>query len=153
MTKRFFLKPGKAHVFCEHPSPVDESAFNSKPKSFRQVGRNLLNVGHKDLANHRLTPDEESFCISRQPRLGLIGCTLGPIHSRWDHLGTKTPRFIASFGRLSSARTTESSGFMVGAVGIEPMSQARKGCDPTHCFSAVASLSRFVEIHRTQFRL
>jgi hypothetical protein len=53
MTKRFFLKPGKAHVFCEHPSPVDESAFNSKPKSFRQVGRNLFNVRHKDLANYR----------------------------------------------------------------------------------------------------
>jgi hypothetical protein len=52
MTKRFFLKPGKAHVFCEHPSPVDESAFNSKPKSFRQVGRNLFNVRHKDLANY-----------------------------------------------------------------------------------------------------
>jgi hypothetical protein len=29
----------------------------------------------------------------------------------WDHLGTKTPRFMALFGRLSSARATESSGF------------------------------------------
>ncbi len=42
------------HVLCEHFSPVDESTCNSKPKSFRQVGRNPFNVGHNDLANYNV---------------------------------------------------------------------------------------------------
>src|SRR6266481_8351679 len=51
------------HVFCEHLSPVDESACNPKPKSLRQTGRNPLNVGgqrsgerqHNGLANYRFS--------------------------------------------------------------------------------------------------
>src|SRR5260370_23318794 len=39
------------HVFCEHPSPVDESACNPKPKSVGQTGRYPFNAGHNDLAN------------------------------------------------------------------------------------------------------
>ena len=48
MTKRFFLEPGQntVYVFCEHLSPVDESAYNPKRKSFRQVEEILFNVGH-----------------------------------------------------------------------------------------------------------
>jgi hypothetical protein len=38
-------------VHCEHFSPGDESACDPKPMSFRQIGRNPFNVGHKDLAN------------------------------------------------------------------------------------------------------
>jgi hypothetical protein len=37
-------------------------------------------------------------------------------------------------------------GVLVGAVWIEPMSQARKGCDPTQCFQLwlrCLDLSRF----------
>src|SRR5260370_9900470 len=40
-----------AHVFCEHLSPVDESACNPKPKSVRQTGRYPFNAEHNDLAN------------------------------------------------------------------------------------------------------
>src|SRR5260370_41762844 len=39
------------HVFCEHLSPVDESACNPKPKSVRQTGRYPFNAEHNDLAN------------------------------------------------------------------------------------------------------
>ena len=45
---------------------------------------------------------------------------LGPIHVSWDHLGTRTRRFVVSLDRLSSVRATESSGFMERAMGIEP---------------------------------
>ena len=39
------------HVFCEHLSPVDESACNPKPKSVRQTGRYPFTAEHNDLAN------------------------------------------------------------------------------------------------------
>jgi len=48
---------------------------------------------------------------------------LGPIHSGWDHPGTKTPGFMALFGEISGVRTTESSRFMERAMGIEPTSE------------------------------
>jgi len=41
------------HVFCEHLSPVDESACNPKPKSVRQTGRYPFNAEHNDLANDK----------------------------------------------------------------------------------------------------
>ena len=47
-------RPRTVHVFCEHLSPVDESACNPKPKSLRQTGRTPFNLGHNDLANDYL---------------------------------------------------------------------------------------------------
>ena len=44
---------------------------------------------------------------------------LGPIHFRWDHLGTKTLRFMVLFIEVSGVRTTESSGVLERAMGIE----------------------------------
>src|SRR5215469_3007463 len=42
-----FLKPGQGtvRIFCEHPSPVDESACHPKPTYLRQVERNSLDAG------------------------------------------------------------------------------------------------------------
>src|ERR1700686_2856762 len=59
MTKRLSLKPGQGtvHVFCEHLSPVDESACNPKPKSLRQAERNPFHVGHNELANYSFQDD------------------------------------------------------------------------------------------------
>jgi hypothetical protein len=52
MSKRCSLQPGQGtvHFFCEHLSPVDESACNPKPKSLRQAERNPFHVGHNELA-------------------------------------------------------------------------------------------------------
>src|SRR5260370_30510673 len=47
----FLTRPRMVHVFCEHLSPVDESACNPKPKSVRQTGRYPFNAEHNDLAN------------------------------------------------------------------------------------------------------
>jgi hypothetical protein len=50
------LKPRRStvRVFCEHCSPIAESACNLKPQDFRQVGRNPFRVGDSDLANDKL---------------------------------------------------------------------------------------------------
>ncbi len=49
-----------------------------------------------------------------------------------DQLWTKTPIFYATRSALSSARATESTRFMVGAVGIEPTTFGLKGrCSTT----------------------
>jgi hypothetical protein len=40
------------HVFCEHPSPVDKSACNLKPKSLRRAERNPFHGGHNELGNY-----------------------------------------------------------------------------------------------------
>jgi hypothetical protein len=59
-----------------------------------------------------------------QSRPGSSGGTLGPIHFSWDQLGTRTPRFMVSFGRLGGVRAIESSRVMERAMGIEPTSEA-----------------------------
>jgi hypothetical protein len=48
------MEPGQGtvHFFCEHLSPVDESACNPKPKSLRQAEGNLFHVGLNELANY-----------------------------------------------------------------------------------------------------
>src|SRR5260370_30461938 len=50
-TLLFLTRSRMVHVFCEHLSPVDESACNPKPKSVRQTGRYPFNAEHNDLAN------------------------------------------------------------------------------------------------------
>jgi len=62
MTKRLACNPAEdgSCLLSEHLSPLDESACNPKPKSWRQTGRIPFNLGHNDLANDRY-------------RLGLIG--------------------------------------------------------------------------------
>ena len=64
-----------------------------------------------------LTPDEETFAIRAQPIPPSIGGTLGPIH--WEQLGNKILLFLPRFTLPTNLRATESSGVMVGAVGIE----------------------------------
>jgi hypothetical protein len=46
-----------------------------------------------------------------------------PIDSSTVQLPSKTCRFLAEFRELSRVRSTESSGFMERAMGIEPMSE------------------------------
>src|SRR5260370_40303402 len=53
-TLLFLTRPRMVHVFCEHLSPVDESACNPKPKSVRQTARYPFNAEHNDVANDRL---------------------------------------------------------------------------------------------------
>src|SRR5260370_41166367 len=50
-TLLFLTRPRMVHVFCEHLSPVNESACNPKPKTVRQTGRYPFNAEHNDLAN------------------------------------------------------------------------------------------------------
>jgi hypothetical protein len=49
------------------------------------------------------------------------------------------------FGRLSSARATESSGFMERAMGIEPTSEAWEAYDITQKHAGLAAFSQFSE--------
>jgi hypothetical protein len=47
-----------------------------------------------------------------------------PIESGTVQLPSKTHRFLVEFRELSRVRSTESSGFMERAMGIEPTSEA-----------------------------
>jgi hypothetical protein len=40
-------------LFCDHLSPVDESARNPKATSLRQAERNPFHLEHNELANYR----------------------------------------------------------------------------------------------------
>jgi hypothetical protein len=57
MTKRLACNPAEdgSCLPSEHLSPLDESACNPKPKSWRQTGRIPFNLGHNDLANDNST--------------------------------------------------------------------------------------------------
>jgi hypothetical protein len=46
------------------------------------------------------------------------------VEINWEQLGNKLPLFLARFTLPSNVRATESSGVMVGAVGIEPTTLA-----------------------------
>jgi len=61
------------HVFCEHLSPVDESACNPKPKSLRQTGRYPFNAEHNDLANDRIARDVCGFHEVVNAGMGVSG--------------------------------------------------------------------------------
>jgi hypothetical protein len=88
------------HVFCEHLSPVDESACNPKPKSVRQTGRYPFNAEHNDLAN------DSPWRVKT-----------------WAQLGRKTPPLRHEIRECRRVRPTDSTGLMVGAVGIEEKPQ------------------------------
>ena len=53
MAKRLACNPAEdgSCLLSEHLSPLDESACNPKPKSWRQTGRIPFNLGPNDLAN------------------------------------------------------------------------------------------------------
>jgi hypothetical protein len=61
--------------------------------------------------------------------------------SSWDHAGTKTPGFMALFSVISGVRTTESSGILERAMGIEPTSEAWEALNKTLKAIDLAALS------------
>jgi putative transposase len=69
-----FAGQGTVHFFCEHLSPVDESASNPKPKSLLQAERSLFHVGHNELARTPVWSQYGNFQPTAQPTTQPTNC-------------------------------------------------------------------------------